>query len=146
MYIFIFVVFWHMQLYVLLHHMIFRLYLYILNGVFSFLSSTPVLAFSIDVVFILSIPMYQINSSCRNVQICLINWIPIADCVQEAYVPQICCYKVHKCPPKSSLETIQHNVSTLVIALVDDDKGYGLCTRDHRLKLVWSKFNQNKSK
>ena len=43
--------------YVLLHYIIFRLYLYFLNNVLYF-SSTPVLTFSIDVVFILSIWKY----------------------------------------------------------------------------------------
>ena len=41
--------------YVLIHHIIFRLYLYFFNNVLYFLSSTPVLTVFIDVVFILSI-------------------------------------------------------------------------------------------
>ena len=45
-------------IYVLIHHIIFRLYLYFLNIVPYFLS-TPVLTFSIDVVFILSIDVSQ---------------------------------------------------------------------------------------
>ena len=46
-------VFWHMQFYVLIHQIIFRLYLYFLNNLLHFFSSTPVLTFSIDVVLIL---------------------------------------------------------------------------------------------
>ena len=45
------------MVYVLIHHMVFRLYLYILNSVLYFSSSTPVLTCSIDVVFILSMDM-----------------------------------------------------------------------------------------
>ena len=41
-------------IYVLIHHSIFRLYIYFLNIVLYF-SSIPVLTFFIDVVFILSI-------------------------------------------------------------------------------------------
>ena len=49
-----FVILTYAIVHVLIHHIIFRLYLYFLNDVF-YISSSPVLTFSIDVIFILSI-------------------------------------------------------------------------------------------
>ena len=46
-------------IYVLIHHIIFWLYLYFLN--ILFFSSTPVLTSSIDIVFLLSISKFSEN-------------------------------------------------------------------------------------
>ena len=65
--IFIFCIFTNAIVYVSMLLMIFRLYLYILYSVIYFLSSTPVLMFSIDVVFILFIMCAQWFSGCKNI-------------------------------------------------------------------------------
>ena len=57
-YLFFFCILAYAIIYVLIHHIIFLLYLYFLNIVYF--SSTPVLTSSIDVVFVLSITWYCI--------------------------------------------------------------------------------------
>ena len=63
-----FFVFWHMQLYVLIHHVIFGFIF--TSWIFFIFSSTPVLTSSIDVVFVLSIWHEHLEIKRRFVSIC----------------------------------------------------------------------------